>query len=165
MSLTNKTTQFPVFINMKDRQALVFGGGKIAKRRICVLLDFGTKVRVISPKFDEQLYDIANTSRNLELIEGTFEEWRDMGGFENELPFFVLACTDNHQLNKMIADYARENNVMVNVCDDASNCDFYFPAIVRKDEMVIGITGNGASHGKVSELAKRLRDFFGQNIK
>ena len=41
-----KTTRFPLFVDMKDKPVLVFGGGSIAKRRIGVLLDFlGQKFR------------------------------------------------------------------------------------------------------------------------
>jgi len=156
----SKTTRFPLFIDLKDKPVIVFGGGKIAKRRISVLLDFGAKVQAFSPDFAGELYNISRENKNLELIEGGFAEWLSIGGFENGVPFCVLACTNNSSVNKEIAKYAREYNIMVNVCDDAANCDFYFPAIVRKEELVLGISGNGSSHSKVKKFAADLRKFL-----
>ena len=98
-------------------------------------------------------------------IEGDFAGWLITGGFFDGVPFFVLACTNDSRINKQIALYSREHNVLVNVCDDASNCDFYFPAIVRKDEMVLGISSNGSSHGKVKKFAAELRSFFERSDK
>lgn len=160
-----KTTRFPFFIDMNNKPVIVFGGGSIAKRRISVLLDFGAKVQAIAPDFAGELYNISRENKKLELIEGDFEDWLEIGGFSNGIPFCVLACTDNSSVNKMIAKYARENNLMVNVCDDASDCDFYFPAIVRKEEMVLGISSNGSSHRRVREFAADLRSFFARKDK
>ena len=46
---------FPIFINMNQKQAVVFGGGTIASRRAKALLEFGAKVQIVAPEISEDL--------------------------------------------------------------------------------------------------------------
>ena len=42
----------------------------------------------------------------------------------------------------------------VNVASDREACDFYFPGVYMRDEMVVGVTASGLDHKK----AKRVRE-------
>ena len=156
----DKTTRFPLFVDMEGKQIIVFGGGEIATRRVNVLLDFGGQVTVISPKFSENLIELNKTKPDLKLIYKTYDEWMVSEGFNRERPFIVLAATDDYAVNEKISKTAREEALLVNVCDNPSGCDFYFPAILREDDMVVGIVGSGKHHGKVKALAARLRSLL-----
>ena len=45
----SKNTHLPLYVDMKDKEVLVFGGGKIAKRRIGIVYDFEANVTVVAP--------------------------------------------------------------------------------------------------------------------
>ncbi len=157
-----KNTRFPLFIDLKDKPVIVFGGGKIATRRVETLLDFKARVIVVAPEVSERISQLEETDARIQIIYAEFDDWNNAGGFDNGQPLFVLACTNDSGVNGIIAKYARAYGIMTNVCDDASNCDFYFPAIVRDDEFVMGITGDGIRHSKVKEFAEKLRKFLGK---
>lgn len=44
---------FPMFVNINDKNIRVFGGGKIATRRVKSLLEFGAAVHVVAPKLQK----------------------------------------------------------------------------------------------------------------
>jgi len=50
-----RTSFFPLFIDMQDKKVLVTGGGRVAERRIEKLLPFGVDITVISPKVTEYI--------------------------------------------------------------------------------------------------------------
>ena len=50
-----KNTRFPLFIDLKDKPVIVFGGGKIATRRVETLLDFKARVIVVAPEVSERI--------------------------------------------------------------------------------------------------------------
>lgn len=156
-----KTTYFPIYVNMNKREILVFGGGKIGTRRIKVLLDFGAKVTAVAPYFSDELKDLAreqnNNSNNLVLKIMDFEHWLKNEGFSDFLPFFVLGATDNKDVNQQIFELCKKHNIPVNICDNNEKCDFYFPAIIRKDDVVIGVSSDGKNHKKVKDTAAKLR--------
>ena len=41
---------FPLFIDLKDKEVLIVGAGAIAARRATVLVEFGAKVTVVAPE-------------------------------------------------------------------------------------------------------------------
>ena len=66
----------------------------------------------------------------------------------------VIAATNDRKLNDDIYRVCKEEGVYVNVSSDREKCDFYFPGVFMKDEVVVGITASGLDHKK----AKRVRE-------
>ena len=143
---------FPLFMDLSDKTVAVVGGGRIASRRIRTLLPFCRKIRVIAPELQESLSELFTSSR-----EGCCSLTWEKDFYRKDYlrdAFLVLACTDDPLLNSRICEEAKKAGAFVNNCSDKSQCDFYFPGIVRKDPVVIGITAGGKDHA----LAKRVRE-------
>ena len=68
--------------------------------------------------------------------------------------YMVIAATNDWKLNDEIHRVCREEGIYVNVASDRESCDFYFPGIYMRDEMVVGVTASGLDHKK----AKRVRE-------
>lgn len=145
------TTYFPMFFNMKDRQVIVFGGGKIAARRVKALLEFGAKVCVTAPEIVKELEELAKENNNLVL------EYRKYRPSELQEVEFVLAATNDENVNTMIFRECRHKNIWVNVASDKEKCDFYFPGIVQEGDITIGVTANGKDHKKAAEVTGKIR--------
>lgn len=45
----------PIFLNIRDRDCLVVGGGDIAARKTALLLKAGARVRIVSPTLSDGL--------------------------------------------------------------------------------------------------------------
>lgn len=68
----------------------------------------------------------------------------------------VIATTDDLDVNIEVYKDCKEQNVLVNVADNPTYCDFYMGGIVTKGHVKIAISTNGKS----PTAAKRLRQFF-----
>ena len=146
---------FPMFIDLTDKKILVAGGGTIALRRIRTLLKFRADIRVIAPELCEELAQLEEEGK----IAAERREYRtpDIDGV-----YIVLAATDDHEVNRRIWEECRAAGVTVNVADDRSLCDFYFPSIVMTEDTVIGINCGGEDHATVKETRIKIEEMFGE---
>ncbi|GAE90129.1 precorrin-2 dehydrogenase/sirohydrochlorin ferrochelatase family protein [Acetivibrio straminisolvens] len=141
---------FPLFISSKGKKALVIGGGKIATRRISTLLNFEFDIIVVSPSTTKEIRQLADDG----LITYIQREFLD-GDLEDK--FLVVAATDKREVNKYIGDRAKELGAYVSVADVKEECNFYFPAVITKDEVVVGVTSGGKSHKTVKDISDAIR--------
>ena len=140
---------FPKFVSLNGQRVQVFGGGKIAARRIETLLSFGAEVEVISPALGERCQELWE-NKKISWIEKSWQPGDCSGSM-------ILAATNNSEINRAIVAECRQKGIESNRCDCREDCDFYFPAVVEKDGLVIGLCSNGADHKLVKEAAAELR--------
>ena len=140
---------FPMFIDMTDKSVLVAGGGRIALRRVRTMLRFGVQVRVAAPELCPELAEMERSGQ-ICAVHRAYETG-DLEGVS-----FVLAATDSREVNRQIREECRTEGIPVNVSDDRDLCDFYFPALVLTDDVVIGIGSGGESPGRVKEVRQRI---------
>ena len=65
--------------------------------------------------------------------------------------FFVLAATDDAACNEQIVTDCRKLGILVNTSHRKELCDFYFPGLAVKEELVAGITASGDSHAQARD--------------
>lgn len=150
---------FPLFFNIEGREVLVAGGGKVALRRVSRLLEFGACIRLVAPEVPREIEELAQNGK----IEWSRREFcpEDVRGTE----FFVLAATDEEELNCRICRISRMHGVWANNASDHTQCDFYFPAVVREGELVAGIAGDGKDHRRVADFAAGMRRWIASERK
>ncbi|MDR2518937.1 MAG: bifunctional precorrin-2 dehydrogenase/sirohydrochlorin ferrochelatase [Spirochaetaceae bacterium] len=136
---------FPLFINLKGRRCIVAGAGAVGSRKIRALLDFGALVTVFDPSPSEE---------GRSLCPPAHLEARDYGD-PSALAGAALAvaATNQRRLNQKLAQDAAARGIPVNVADDPGLCTFFFPALVRRGDVVAGIS----TAGGCPALAGRLR--------
>lgn len=144
-------TYFPLFINMEGKKVQVFGGGKIAARRVTVLLEFKANVRVTAPEISEQLIQLAEEENSLTL------EFRGYQKGEIQDADLVLAATSDENVNHMIFQECRHKEIPVNVASDQSKCDFYFPGIAKEGKITVGVTAGGRDHKEAAKVTEQIR--------
>lgn len=144
---------FPMFVDLSSRHIVVIGAGTIAKRRIRVLLEFTNNLTVIAPEVNQELLDLEKRG-SLRIIK---QKYQPEFIYKADI---VIAATNEHQLNEEIYQLCQDHNILVNVCSDKNLCDFYFPGIARKDNLVIGVTASGANHKQAKKLIEKIRELF-----
>jgi len=137
---------YPVFLNLKDRQCLVIGGGLVASRKVKNLLTANAKVTVISPQVSDELKQLASDNK-ITVIE------REYQTTDIAVAFLIVAATDDSEVNAQVAEQANNANIMVNVADNAKLCSFIFPSILDRSPVTIAVSTGGAS----PVLARQLR--------
>lgn len=137
---------FPIFISMENKSCLVVGGGTVAKRKCEALLEYGAVVTVVAKALRADFSDLMQGT-SMQLHERPFEP-ADLNG-----RLLVFVATEDKELNREIVSLCHEKHILVNVADIPELCDFYFPALVRRGDVVFGISTGGGSPA----LAGRLR--------
>ena len=149
---------FPMFVDISETEILVVGGGKIAARRIRTLLDFTVHITVITPALDEKLRQYAD----LEKFRWVQRKYRESDITGSDKPDIVLAATGDTEVNAEIGRLCRSLGICVNVADKKEMCDFYFPSIVKTEEVVIGINSGGANPGATKRTREKIEEWLGK---
>lgn len=139
---------FPQFVDVRGTQVLIAGAGTIASRRISTLAGFDVQIKVVAPEVSETVRGLEESGR-VHLEKRSFEEG-DLCGAD-----MVLAATDDREVNRQIGLLCREKGIAVNVADRKEECDFYFPAVLRKGNLIVGLTAGGKDHGLAAK-GKRI---------
>lgn len=143
--------RFPIFVDLTGREVHVYGAGRIAARRIETLLAFSPCLTVHAPKVLEPV-ERAAAAGALTLLRERYEPGSIPGS-----AFMVLAATDERSVNERICEECHEKGILVNVCSDQTLCDFHFPGIASKDELVIGINAGGGDHRLARRWTEKIR--------
>jgi precorrin-2 dehydrogenase len=130
-------------LDLRGRDCLVVGGGRVAAEKVQGLLDCDAEVTVVAPRFDAGLVRAGAT-----FIKRPFTESDVVGRF------LVIAATNDRRVNAAVSTAAERRQTLCNVADDAELCNFILPAVVRRGPIVVGVSTGGASPA----LAQRLRD-------
>lgn len=146
-------TLFPMFLKLERRSCLVVGAGTIGEPKIQSLLVAGANVRVIAPQAHRAVMDWARAGLIVWQPRAFLPS--DLGGV-----FLVIAATASAELNRLIFNEARRRNILCNAVDDPENCDFYFPAVVRRGQLQIAISTGGQSPALAQRLRRELEEQF-----
>ncbi|MDR2484082.1 MAG: bifunctional precorrin-2 dehydrogenase/sirohydrochlorin ferrochelatase [Treponema sp.] len=146
---------FPVFMDISEKKFLVIGGGHIALRRAGKLLPFHCKIQILAPLVCDELRELAeNAAETITLTRDVYRRGSCAGSD------FVLAATNDRKVNHEIYEECKKNKIPVSVCDRAGESDFFFPALVMEDNLVIGIVSSNGDHTKVKNAAEQIADVF-----
>ena len=142
---------FPMFVDLSDKKIVVVGGGNIATRRIKTLLQSTRNITAVAPKTTMELHELGKAGF-VNLIN------RPVKRSDFTMAFMVIAATNDWKLNDEIYRVCKEEGIYVNVADDKSKCDFYFPGIYMQDEVVVGITASGLNHKKARKVRVAIQE-------
>ena len=141
---------YPANIDVKNRKCLIIGGGEIAFRKAIQLSACGAKIIVVSPKF----YGDFKSVKGVTLIKRRFNP-KDLRG-----AFLVIAATDDSEINAKVSAACFAKNILVNVVDKTSLCNFTAPSIIRRGKLMVTISTDGASPAFSKELRLELQKFY-----
>ena len=150
---------FPIFIDISEIKIVVIGGGIIATRRVNTLLGFAKKLLVVAPVITSELQRLVDAGK---ITWEQKEYCMDQIG-EADMVIAATNCPEvNHQVKSDCERIQEENgrHIWINVADDKSLCEFYFPSIVQKDNLVVGINSGGSDPGLVKNTRKRIQNLL-----
>lgn len=137
------TRYYMACLDLRGKDCLVVGGGRVALEKISGLLECGAIVTVVAPATDDEVEALP-----IELVRRGFRRSDVVGSF------LVIAATDDRVVNASVSAVCAELHIPCNVADDPELCSFILPAIVRREPILVGVSTGGASPA----LAQRIRD-------
>ncbi len=140
---------YPIALNLKNKFALVVGGGEVSERKVKGLLKTGARIMVVSPQVTPVLRRLAK-QRRIEWAKRPVKH-SDIRGAE-----IVIAATSDRVVNKKVSLWAKQRGILVNVVDQSSLSDFISPAVLRAKRAVVAVYTNG----KDPIFSKDLKNFL-----
>ena len=137
---------YPIMLDIRDRSAIVIGGDSIAAEKASALSASGAQVTVLSPEFCTELL-LQAERKQVALWKKAYEA----GDLEGAL--LVIAATNDQRLIDAICTETKARGQLVNIVDVPRYCSFIIPSILRREQLTIAVSTEGASPG----LAKRIR--------
>lgn len=147
---------FPMYTDLSNKKCIVYGGGRIAYRKVKVLLDFGAAVTVIAQKIMQEIRDM----NEVDCIEAAFS----VSWLCEAQPFLVIAATSDSLVNTKISLECQKRRIPVNVVDSPKECTFIFPAYIKKGEVVGAFSSGGKSPIVAQYLKKEMEKILTEEI-
>lgn len=155
---------YPILLNLKEKEVLVIGLGKVGTRKTMGLLNTGCKLTVMGKNQEKLNMALSERkSRKSNLIENIlpfidfkkkdFEIGKDEDILRGKTLIFV--CTSDKDLNEYIALKAKDLGVLCLRADEGMDSDFINPSVIEKEKLIISISSSGNSPA-YSRLVKEM---------
>jgi precorrin-2 dehydrogenase/sirohydrochlorin ferrochelatase len=144
---------YPIMLDVRGRRAIVVGGDAVAAGKASALAASGATVTVLGPEFCEDVLRLAE-KRQVSLRRKTYAPG-DLAG-----AFVVIAATSDERLAETIWTETQENGQYVNIVDMPNYCSFIVPSILRRDQLTIAVSTEGASPALAKRIRQELEDYF-----
>src|SRR6266571_2059162 len=144
---------YPVMLDVRGRLAIVVGGDRVAAEKAAALSASGAQVSVINPTFCDELLMQAEYKR-VTLHRKVYEP----GDLEGA--FVVVAATNDTQLVEAIWTETQRSGQLVNIVDIPERCSFIMPSVLRRGQLTIAVSTEGASPGLAKRIRHSLEEFF-----
>src|SRR5947209_12614790 len=144
---------YPVMLDVRGRLAIVVGGDRVAAEKAAALSANGAQVSVINPAFCDELLMQAEYKR-VTLRRKAYEP----GDLEGA--FVVVAATNDAQLVEAIWTETQKSGQLVNIVDIPERCSFILPSILRRGQLTIAVSTEGASPGLAKRIRHNLEELF-----
>jgi precorrin-2 dehydrogenase / sirohydrochlorin ferrochelatase len=144
---------FPMFVKLEHRRVLVVGAGSVGESKISGLLDTGARIKVIA---------VHASSAVLEWARSALIEFEPRSFVTDDLKevYLAVVATSSPILNELIYLEAQKRGILCNVVDVPLQCDFFYPAVVKRGDLQIAISTSGQSPSLAQRLRQRLEEQF-----
>ncbi|EGL55627.1 uroporphyrinogen-III methylase [Methylophaga aminisulfidivorans MP] len=139
----------PIFLDLKQQDCLVVGGGSVATRKVKLLLKAQAKVSVVSPEISDALGTLVKQGQ-LRWVQSIFkaEHITDQR--------LIIAATDNEQVNHLVHDIAKQKHILTNLTDNPDDSDFIFASVLDRSPIIVAVSSGGESPVLARNLRARL---------
>jgi siroheme synthase-like protein len=150
----NAMNYYPIFLNIDGKKCVVVGGGKVALRKVRLLLEHGSKVEVISPTICPELDHLAKNG-SIKVMNKNYQPELLKGAF------IAIAATSETCINERVAEAGRKQGILVNVVDNPEQSDFIIPSSIRRGDITIAISTMGKSPALARKIRVQLEQSYG----
>jgi precorrin-2 dehydrogenase/sirohydrochlorin ferrochelatase len=142
---------YPAFLNLRGKNVVIVGGGRVAERKMLSLMNTGANITVISPEITRRILREKQGGK-IRLIKRPFRK----GDLINV--FLVISATDSSAINKEVS---REAPGLVNVVDVPALCNFIVPSVIRRGALNIAISTSGISPAMSKTIRGEIQKQYG----
>ena len=149
----------PLHIDVSGKRILVFGGGSIAERKICQIVetyeDTDGNVEVYSLNFTPRLEELCEEKKihcfRCDLWDQNMEEL-----IKNT--FLIIICTNDEALNSRIFKEVANSNVLINYRDKG---DAFMSSVIHKGGILVSISTGGKGPAMARFMKEKIASVIG----
>lgn len=171
-----------IAFQVKNKNALVIGGGDVAMGRVNALLSADAVVTLVAPELTNQALSsyIEMTQEepdmsNLIFIQKTVtpeptndensisveELVTDKSTGKSKFSLVLTAVNTDTGVSEKVYSYCSQQlNIPVNVADVPPKCDFYFASMIRRGPLQVAVSTGGSA----PRLARRIRQAIEKSV-
>lgn len=146
----------PLYVDLRGALVTVVGAGRVAERKIEMLLGYGARVRVIAPACTAAVEDAA-AAGTVELVRRAYERG-DLAG-----SFLVICATNDSSVNGAVYAEAIANSQFVNVVDVPDKCNVIVPSVLHRGSLQIAVSTGGAAPSVARDIRRCLEGQFDES--
>jgi len=144
---------YPLMLDVRGRRAIVLGGDRVAAEKAAALSASGAHVSVLHQEFCTELLALAE-QKQVTLWRKAYAPG-DLAG-----AFVVIAATNDPQLISAIWTETQERGQLVNIVDVPEYCSFILPSVLRREQLTIAVSTEGASPSLAKRIRQSLEELF-----
>jgi precorrin-2 dehydrogenase/sirohydrochlorin ferrochelatase len=152
----------PLYIDVSGKRIIVFGGGSVAERKICQILETSIDRTEGNPKIE--VYSLNFTPRIKELCEKKkiqcfqCDLWNQNVEELIKGAFLILICTSDESLNTHIFNEAARCDVLINY---RGKGNAFMSSVVNKAGFLISISTTGKGPAMARYMKEKIASLIG----
>ncbi len=139
---------YPIYFDLKNKTAMVIGGGPVALRKIKGLAAAKARIICVAPKILEEIRKI----KNIEVCDETFT----LQHLKKYDPIVLINASGDKRIDSLVLKPAKNRNILYNSVDNPEACNFYVPAVIKNKDLVISISTGGSAPFMASYIKREL---------
>ena len=140
-------SDYPIFLDLRDKPALLVGGGQVAFRKAQGLAGTGCRLAVVAREFSPDFLAWLDGRRHLHVERRPYRDG-EAGAY-----FLVISATDDAEVNQRVFEDARRAGRLINVVDQPGLCNITLPSRIQRGSLQVAIS----TGGKCPAFARWLR--------
>jgi len=144
---------YPIQLNLKGKQVIIIGGGKVAQRKLAGLLHAGAQITIVSPEITDTIREYCQSGKVI---------WKQKSFTRDDLEkmFLVIAATNDPKMNKDVKRFVSTHQLLLMV-DDPEESDFILPAVMNRGRLTLTVSTSGASPTLTKKIKEDLAQQYG----
>ncbi|MEZ5871288.1 MAG: siroheme synthase CysG [Nitratireductor sp.] len=153
----DRLSEFPIFLRVEDRFAVVIGNGEEALNKSRLLFESRITQHVVADNPSPELALWINASKLNHI-------WEEFSPSQLDGALLVFAATGEEAADTAIVQAARQRNIPVNAVDRPHLCDFYTPALINRAPIAVAIGSSGSGPVLTQILRARIETLLPPTI-
>lgn len=153
----------PLYLDVSGKRIIVFGGGSVAERKICQILE--TCGDITEGELNVEVYSLDFSSRMKELCEKGKIQCFSCNLWDQNLEelikgaFLILICTDDEALNNRIFNGAVKSDSLINYSDRG---DAFMSSVIKRGGLLVSISTGGKGPAMAHYMKEKISSLIGE---
>lgn len=151
--MTLPINTMPVLLNLKEFPILIIGGSGKSPENTRAILNHCPMIRIVAEKISDELKELTEENRNVELIESTLTE-KHLEGIR-----LIISTISDDEFSEYARDLAKSRGILFSSCE-GSEPPIFLGSNDNKDDLLIGNPDNSMIYPLIYETDEVLENLY-----